>query len=148
MDGYDKSVMVALLPTTVDWCHIALPHLTVVYVGEKADLRPSIYNELAKDAVSVAQTYEEVDLQVNRVRTFGGGRDPFVDALTFEPTPTLLQIRKKFERWNGSEFPFNPHATIGPVGSAQKIPDSVLFDRISVCWGREMVTYLLRQPTR
>ena len=147
--GYEKSVMVALLPTTRDWTHLALPHLTLVYVGEIDAVRPTLYNELAKDAMTAADSFGNLDIPVVGVDEFGGGDQPTVDALRLVPTTQLLALRRIFDRYNGSQWTeFDPHVTVGPVGSATVVPDTILFDRISVCWGKEMVSYLFRQPDR
>ncbi len=64
MDDFSDSVMIALLPTTSDWCHIELPHLTLVYVGEMDDLKPTVFNELAKDAAMLAMMARPITLNV------------------------------------------------------------------------------------
>ncbi len=48
MNDFQDSVMVALLPTTSEWCHIELPHMTLVYAGEKKNLKATAFNDLAK----------------------------------------------------------------------------------------------------
>ena|SRR5690348_14997775 len=139
-------VMVALLPMTNDWCKIELPHLTLVYVGTTEDLKPGDFNELAKDASMLASLSSSLTVSVIGVKQFGPDNDK-VDALDLRPTPELWAMRRALESWNASQFPFNPHCTIGPVGSAATldfIPRALAFDKIYVGWGTECLTFSLR----
>lgn len=139
------SVMIAFLPTTSDWCKIDLPHMTLVYCGSKSDLKPSDFNELAKDAAALALLVDPFWLVVNGVEAFGPPGDQ-VNALKFQPTTDLWAMRRQVEKWNKSEFPFNPHATIGPVTPfVDNTPRSVGFDRLFLGWGDENLTFLLRR---
>ena len=143
MNDFSTSVMVALLPTTSDWCQIELPHLTLVYAGTIEELRSMDRNVLAKTAVSLAMTSKPITLFVKRLEVFGE-EDP-VDVLTLVPTPELIAMRMILDSWNRSEYKdYKPHVTIGPAGSFDgDIPDTITFDRISVCWGSEHLTYSL-----
>lgn len=143
MDDYDDSVMLALLPVTNDWCKLECPHMTLVYVGKKKDLKPSAFNELAKDAASIAMLCSQLTVKVQGVETFGD--DEKVDVLTLQPTPELWAMRRTVESWNASEYPFRPHATIGPQGSfIENIPMYLAFNRIMVGWGEEKIIFWLK----
>lgn len=146
MDDFKDSVMVALLPATSSWCRIELPHLTLVYAGETKDLEAGAFNELAKDATSLAMLTRPITLAVTGVEVFG--EEDKVDVLRFASTSELDAMRHAVERWNKSEFPFRPHATIGPVGTSfvvqQQLPEYVTFDRILVGWGEERLTFWLK----
>lgn len=143
MEDFQNSVMVALLPTTSDWCHIALPHLTLVYVGEIPTLKPTAYNELAKIAIAIALSCESLTLNIMGIDILGNVDK--VEVLLLEPSPALLAMRSVVESWNGSEFPFKPHTTIGPLGSngGAVLPSSLIFDRVMVGWGASQLTYKL-----
>lgn len=146
MPDTKNSVMIALLPTTSDWCKIELPHLTLVYAGEVDTLRPGDFNSLAKEASSLAMVSHPLTLGVTGVEIFGD--EEKVDALTFHPSQELLAMRAIVEDWNASEFPFNPHATIGPVEtfrpSIVDIPSSLLFDKLMVGWGNDRLIFRLQ----
>lgn len=143
MPDFSTSVMVALIPTTNDWCRIKLPHLTLVYAGEMKDLKASNYNDLAKDASLISMNSKPITLKVKEVGIFGSTDK--VDVLRLESTPELAKMRKTVAHWNASEFPFNPHVTIGPTGPVnKKIPGSVTFNQILVGWGEEMLTFWLK----
>jgi len=143
MKDFSDSVMVALLPVTSEWCHIELPHMTLVYAGEKKKLKPTAFNDLAKDAASLAMLSNPVSLKVLRTETFGD--EDKVDVLRLAPTPELLAMRKVVEHWNASEYPFKPHATIGPAGMYDA-PTllHITFNRIMVGWGEEQLTFWLK----
>jgi 2'-5' RNA ligase len=143
VDRFKTSVMIALLPVNSDWCRIELPHMTLVYAGKIEDLKPTAFNAMAKDAVSIAMLSRPVSLKVMGVEVFGD--EEKVDVLKFQRTPEVSSMRNIVERWNVSENPFNPHATIGPTGTFNpNIPDYVLFDRILVQWGEESLTMWLK----
>lgn len=146
MDDFKKSVMVALLPIGCGWSKIELPHLTLVYAGEIADLDPADFNKLAKDAASIALMNRPISLQVSDVEVFG--EEDKVDVLKFKSTSELEAMRHVVESWNQSEFPFRPHATMGPVGTRmlvqQQIPEYVTFDRVYVGWGEQSLTFLMK----
>lgn len=134
--------MIALLPITTDWCRIELPHLTLVYVGETKDLEPTVFNELGKDASMLAALSRPITLKVMAVEIFG--EEEKVDVLKLQPSPELWSMRRAVERWNASEFPFNPHCTIGPAGmSSMDYPRYLAFNRILVSWGEEKLTFSL-----
>jgi hypothetical protein len=149
MDAADgpvsESVMVALLPTTTDWCHIELPHMTLVYVGDKSKLKSTDFNDLAKDAAMLATLSGVVVLRVMIKEVFGPPGDQ-VDVYRLLPSSELLAMRRAVEPWNASEFPFSPHVTIGPVGTIVDMPPTyVAFDRILVAWGAESLTFWLKR---
>lgn len=138
------SVMIALLPTTTDWCHIPLPHMTLVYAGLLKDQKLDAFNELAKIAFGLASDRKPITLKVTGVRIFGGGVDEKVDVLRLRSTPELAEMRRSVESWNASDFPFNPHATIGPTGQMiTNVPESLTFDRIMVGWGEQKLVFPL-----
>ena len=147
MNEFSQSVMIALLPTTQEWCHIELPHMTLVYVGEIPDLRVSTLPEISKDVYDLAKNFPSQTLTVLGVEIFGKGDDE-VDVFRLFPTRELLQMRQEVERWNGSEYrQYAPHATIGPVGTADRlesIPETLTFDRIVLSWGNENLMYMLQ----
>lgn len=143
MPDFSTSVMVALMPTTSDWCRIKLPHLTLVYAGEMKDLKPTVFNELAKAASDIALRSEPITLKVKDVSIFGSTDK--VDVLRLQSTPKLASMRRAVEKYNASDHTFNPHVTIGPAGSEIKnIPSNVSFDRIAVGWGDEILTFLFK----
>lgn len=144
-DDYPNSAMICLLPIMDDWCQIKLPHMTLVYVGEVADLKPSDFNNLAKDASSIAAITNSMTVRTMGVDVFG---DPGqqVDVIKLQPTLQLLALRRFVEDWNASEYPFNPHCTIGPRGSSAQvqIPPAIAFDRIAVRWGEDLISFSLK----
>lgn len=141
-EDHSTDVMIALLPTTTEWCRIKVPHMTLVFAGEIKDLRPGTLNEMAKVALDLALACTRMDLVVMKVDIFGD--DEPVEVFRLRPEPQLLAMRSVVEHWNASEFPFNPHVTVGPVGSVgESIPDSIRFDRIAVAWGDSLLTYKL-----
>lgn len=143
MDDFKDSVMVALLPVTSDWCRIDCPHMTLVYAGEKKDLKPTVFNELAKDAASLAMLSGMITLKVQGVDVFGD--EDKVDVLRLQPSPELWAMRRAVEEWNASEYPFRPHVTVGPVGKPLiEIPSYIAFNRIMVGWGDEQLTFWLK----
>lgn len=142
MDG----VMISFLPTYTEWCQQDFPHMTLVYCGTTDELKASDLNDLAKDAISVAKLTRAFGLEVTGVEVFGDDAEK-VDVLTLYPTPALLLARKIVERWNASEHDFNPHATIGPEGSASwgrvPIPTQLYFDRVAVSWAERNLIFPL-----
>jgi 2'-5' RNA ligase len=143
MDDFSDSVMIALLPVTNDWCHIDLPHMTLVYAGLTKDLKPTVFNELAKDAASIATLANPPFLKVLGTDIFGD--EDKVDVLRLQPTPELWAMRRAVENWNVSEHPFNPHVTIGPTGSfIEETPRYLAFNRIMVGWGKESLIFWLK----
>lgn len=138
-------VMIAFLPTTSEWCKLELPHMTLVYAGSKADLTPTDFNDLAKDAAAIAMLVPSFCLNVMSLDVFGPDDDK-VNVLRFRPTPELTTMRGMVEKWNKSEFPFNPHATIGPATDLAPVypPTVVGFDRIMVGWGEEQIVFYLK----
>src|SRR4051794_22202162 len=144
MDAADASesegVMIALLPTTSEWSKLKLPHLTLVYAGVKSDLKPTQFNELAKDTAMLAALSTSMGLLVVAKETFGPNSD--VDAFRLQPTTELWAMRRAVEKWNASEHPFNPHVTIGPTGTfVEFVPRSIYFDRMYLGWGDESLTF-------
>lgn len=144
MDDFSDSVMIALLPTSSDWCKIDLPHLTLVYAGEKDDHPETAFNELAKDACTIAMLSNRLHTRVLGTEVFG--EEDKVDVLRLELSPELLAMRKIVEHWNASQFPFRPHVTVGPAGEGDQLicPQTISFDRVMVGWGEERLTFNLK----
>lgn len=143
MTDHDDKVMVAFLPTTSEWCHIDLPHLTLVYAGDKSKLSILDFNNLLKDAFQIAALTRPFALATQDVTVFGD--DEPVDVIRLRPTPELWAARHFLEHWDVSKHLFNPHVTVGPVGSAvYPIPQMIGFNRIVVSWGSENMTSWLR----
>lgn len=147
MDDHSTGVMVALLPITTDWCQIKLPHVTMVYCGKTTELKPTVFNDLAKDTSALAAMSRPLTVKVMGVEIFGGGEDERVDVLRLQMTPELFAMRRFLEKWNASEFNFRPHATIGPAGSSfgKEIPSYLAFDRLCVQWGDDMLMFNMRR---
>ena len=145
MKDFSGSAMIALLPTETDWCKIELPHLTLVYAGEIKDLRPSDFNEMAKDASALSMISWPVSLKVSGTDVFGD--EDKVNVLRFHPSSELLAMRRAVESWNASEYPFNPHVTIGPIHvlPPEPLPMYLTFDRILVSWGEDNITFWLKR---
>lgn len=137
--------MIALLPVTSEWCRIELPHLTLVYVGETKDQKPTAFNELAKDASMLAALSSPLTLRVLGVDVFGD--EEKVDVLRLQPSPELWAMRRVVEKWNGSEHSFRPHVTMGPTGTGTFIeqPSYLAFNRMMVAWGKENITFWLNR---
>lgn len=138
-------VMIALLPISSDWCNIDLPHMTLVYSGKIEDHSPSDFNDMAKDAASIAMLAKPITLAVTGIKPMGPPED-VVAALMLRSTTELMAMRNFVERWDRSEYPeFVPHATIGPYPVSQPLDVGyVAFDRIMVSWGTERITFWLR----
>jgi len=143
MDEHKQNVMVALRPITSDWCAIALPHLTLVFAGDKADLKPTDFNNLAKTVASIAMNTSPIQLNVIGFDVFGPEGER-VDVLRLQANPTLREVQRRVSEWSVSEFPFNPHCTIGPEGSRRILPLALAFDRIMLSWGEEELNFWLR----
>lgn len=139
----NDGVMIALLPITTEWSKLDMPHLTLVYAGTTADVKLTDFNELAKDTGSLAMLSGYIQLRVQGVEVFGDTDK--VNVLKLQPTSELLAMRRSIQDWNASEFPFNPHCTIGPVGGPVDYTPSVLgFDRIMAAYGNESLTFWLK----
>jgi 2'-5' RNA ligase len=137
-------VMVALLPNPTNWYKGPdFPHLTVVYAGDIMSLPMAMFNELAKDAITVARSTPAMVLDVLSVDVMGEGER--VDVLTMKPTTELLRARDWLKKWNASQYPdFIPHVTIGPEGSAEgPMPVKLYFDTLMVAWGNRQLTFPL-----
>lgn len=142
MDGYNESIMFAFLPTTSDWCSLELPHMTLVYGGEIKDLPTYAFNEMAKDASYLSSLVRPFTLEVIDVEVFGD--EEKVNVLKLRSTQELLAARSFVEKWNKSQYPFNPHATIGPVGSLPAIiPSRLHFNRLILSWGNDNLVFQL-----
>lgn len=147
MDPADASpsdqAMIALLPTTTDWCTLDLPHMTLVYAGPINKLKSTDFNELAKDACAIAAMANPFYLTVQEKTVFGPPEDQ-VDVFRLMPTTLLWAMRRTVEDWSASEFEFTPHVTIGPVGTNVEFPPkSIGFDRVYVGWGDEQLTFMM-----
>jgi 2'-5' RNA ligase len=137
---HDESIMIALLPTSSEWCHIALPHLTLVFCGKISfyEKNPLAFNDMCKDACTIAMLGRPLTLPVTTREKFGNWGDGEVDVFRLGLTPELKAMRNIVEQWTQSEFDFNPHVTIGPVGSPVPDPPKYIsFRRIGVFWGRK-----------
>jgi len=146
-EDFSQSVMLALLPINSDWCKIALPHMTLVYAGQIPDLSATAFNDLAKDAYSLSVLSPgSITLSTIGIDEFGGDDDDSdpVEVIKLLPTPRLLSMRELVSRWNASQYPFNPHCTIGPKGSYDGVvPGMIAFDRIYVGYGTQSITFFL-----
>lgn len=132
--------MIALLPITDDWCRIDFPHMTLVYAGLVDELKQTDFNALAKDASDLALLSRPLTIRVIGVEVFGDTEK--VNVLRLQPVPELWAMRRVVEKWNASQFPFKPHATIGPaVDFPQNVPPALAFDRVCVGWGDEKLVF-------
>jgi hypothetical protein len=107
----------------------------------------SAFNELAKDAITVARTLPPQALDVTGVDVLGEGEK--VDVLSLKATPELLRARDMVKKWNASQYPdFMPHVTVGPEGSAEgQLPVKLYFDQLMVAWGNRQLTFPLGYDT-
>ena len=141
MADYEDDVMVALLPIHTDWANIEFPHLTLVYAGKKKDMSPSSLDGLSKAALSIAMLGTPVTLRTLMKDVFGNGTadSPKMDVLRFHPNLDLLKMRSLVQDWDASEHPFNPHLTVGPVGTwdFSSSPVMVAFDVVCLAVGNE-----------
>jgi 2'-5' RNA ligase len=135
-------VMIAFLPNPTNWYKGPdFAHLTLIYAGDITDLPVSAFNELAKDAITVARTMPPFSLDVVGVDVLGD--EEKVDVLTLKPIPELLRARDLVEHWNGSQHKdFIPHVTVGPEGSAEgSLPVKLYFDQLMVAWGNRQLLF-------
>jgi 2'-5' RNA ligase len=141
-----NGVMLAFLPTNTEWCKQELPHMTLVYCGTTEEVSEAMFSDIAKDSLLVANMMRHpFSLDVTGVEVFGGNGDgPKVDVLRLGPTPQLVLARRLVQHWNASQHPFNPHATVGPEGSAEgELPTQLFFDRILASWGPKKLIFRL-----
>jgi 2'-5' RNA ligase len=145
MDDYRNSVMVALLPVLAPWAKVAMPHLTLAYVGEKQDLKPTDFNYLAKTAADIAMKHHRIHLMVDGFDVFGEEPNK-VEVVKLRPIPALVDMRRRVADWDADKaFPFKPHVTVGPRGSLDGgVPPMVAFDRITVSWGEDNINFWLK----
>jgi 2'-5' RNA ligase len=134
--------MIALVPSSSEWCHRELPHMTLVYAGPTDKLNPADFNEMGKTVLDLARRFTPPVLDVAEPKIFGGVEDGYVDVLTLKRTQDIDKMRSEVEGWNASKHPFAPHVTVGPAGSLEgEIPKQILFDKIMLAWGdRKLVT--------
>lgn len=144
MDNQGNSIMVAVLPQSYEWCKLELPHTTIIYGGEVASSKPTMFNELGKLASTVAELTSVFLVKVTGVQIFG--EEEKVSVLVLEKTKELVQLRRTFEKWDDSDFStYRPHATIGPEGTnINPVPMYLVFDRLSVVWGDQILTFRLK----
>lgn len=148
----ETSAMIALLPVNSDWCRQDLPHMTLVYAGEIGGRSDADFNELAKDAASIAMLCRPISLRVTGIEVFG--TDEKVDVLRLQMSSELEAMRRTVERWNASEHSFKPHCTIGPLGSSvslqqtMDVPRWVAFDRVLAAWGEKSLTFVMNSGSR
>ena len=146
MEDHTQDVMVALRPVDSQGYGVALPHLTLAYASEKAELKPTDFNELAKTIASISMETPPVQLFTNGLDVYGEEPNK-VEVIKFRTTPTLMRMRQRVASWNKSAWPFNPHMTIGPVGTSRlgmQIPQVMVFDRIMLSWGEEELNFWLK----
>lgn len=143
-EDHSKDGMIALLPTTTDWCKIELPHMTVVYLGDIEILDMDAYSDLCKRAAAVAQVTGPIGAKVMGTEVLGD--EEKVNTLKLEPSPQLMALREFFDEWDQSEFDFHPHCTIGPADglTPEMIPMYLMFDRLMIGWGDDVITFNLR----
>lgn len=143
MDNEEEHLgMIALLPASSEWCRSAMPHMTIVFLGDIKKLKKYVFNELVKRTSSVARLTKPIFTKVLGVEVFG--EEEKVDVLRLESTPEIMAIREIFEEWDVSEHSFKPHATIGPTGfTNSEVPLYLVFDKITIGWGEEYITFSL-----
>lgn len=144
--NFSVGVMIALIPTNTEWCKQKCPHMTLVYVGTTDELNPTMFNELGKEASDLAVLSRPLTLKVTGTAEFGGDTvdNPPVEVFTLESTVELRALRRAVEKWSASEWPFNPHVTIGPRGTMVENPPTFLrFDKLMVAWGDEELVFSL-----
>jgi 2'-5' RNA ligase len=118
--------------------------MTLVYCGTIDDVSYAQFGDIAKDAISVTRLIPRpFALDVTGIEQFGGNDDgPRVDVLKLASTPEVELARRHVQIWNASEHPFNPHATIGPEGSAEgELPTKLYFDRVLAQWGPKSLIF-------
>lgn len=154
MDTNETSVIVALIPQDDSWCKIEPAHMTMIYVGETTNLKPTRFNELAKDVSSISMLMNPIMAKVSGTDVLG--EEERVDVMMISPTPEILAIRRLLEQWDDGNFPeFLPHVTVGPEGSLMNwssqmnerppYPMYLNFDRIAVFWGSERLNFWLKK---
>lgn len=142
MGEFSNSGMIALLPSASSWFQVKLPHLTLAYLGEIDRLSPSVRNEATKAILTIGHSFPPVTVPLV-ARELLGPEAP-VDALVFQPNDALLEIRKRVEEWNVSDYVFKPHVTIGDQGvSIVDAPEFLTFNRILLSWGDDNVSFKL-----
>lgn len=135
-------VMLAFVPTDGEWCKQPDPHMTLVYCGSIEEVPFEKFNDLAKDAITLARTMRPFTLDVLGVDVFGD--EEKVDVLRLESTSMVQMARSFVEKWNASQHPFNPHATVGPQGSAEGLlPTKLYFEEIQAVWGNRELRFRL-----
>lgn len=145
MNDHSDQVMMAFLPAgNTGWCHIELPHVTVVYGGRIGrDIGPAGKHALLMRATQIAQRIGPFRTDVTGTDVFGHDEEA-VSVLTLDHSPEMHYARSLVEEFNASEYTvFRPHATVGPPGSVDKVPGSLRFDRLAVSWGTEHTEFPL-----
>lgn len=140
-DGYDDSIMVALLPKGETGSKLELPHLTVIYGGEIPEMTARETFDLIGTFISVMDGTPIPPLKVTGLEIFGD--DEKVEVLTFASNPELDRLRTIFEPHHKSQYKeFKPHLTMGPVGSVRNknLPDTVEFNRLILAFGDRKIT--------
>jgi len=146
MADHSNSVMIALLPKSSEWARVKYPHLTLVFCGKKDEMSATNFSDMVKDASALSATSSVVRLESLGTDVFGKGdaESPYVEVLKFKHTAQLWGMRRFVERWDKSEFDFNPHVTVGPPGTMFAAPHSVFFTSLCVKWGNESIDFSLR----
>lgn len=142
----EDHVMVALLPIFSDGMQVDYPHLTLVYAGKASTQTTQSLDGLAKAAASLAMLCRPITLRTLTKDVFGEGTEenPRVDVFRFHPNLDLLKMRTVVEDWNASQFPFNPHITVGDEGSwVGEVPRMIAFDKVSFAVGKNYQEFQL-----
>ena len=146
MSEHSDSSMIAFLPDEASWVQQKLPHLTLVYAGPIAEAGSSLKRDLLLETSLLAAFVPRLWLPVLGVDQFGDDVDR-VDVLRLLRTVPLDVARRMVESYSKSQHKtYNPHVTIGPVGSANQVdlPKGVFFSRVMLSWGDDHVVFDLR----
>jgi 2'-5' RNA ligase len=133
--------MVALFPTETAWCHIKIPHVTIIYLEDVDSLESDVFYEISKKVSDLALVTKVFSEKVTGIEVFG--EDERVEVLRLNKGPRLLEFKNLLTIWDFGSFPdFKPHATIGPIGSSDQNPPLILtFDRIAIGWGDDYFVF-------
>lgn len=151
MEDKQTKVIVALLPTDDSWCKVEPAHMTLIYVGEREKFSTSKFLGLVKDVAAIAILSNPIMAKILGQDVFG--EDEKVDVLLVTSTPEILSIRRMLEKWDTGDFPsFEPHVTVGPVGTindwnSQSVPMPIYlnFDRIAILSGEDRIPFWLKK---
>jgi len=143
MNTNKTKVIVSLIPDDTSWCLQDSPHMTLVYVGEIEEVKNYELGNLFKEVSELAKVTRPVLAKVDGHDIFG--EEEKVDVLVISKEKPIMDLRKSLSHWDKSIFPtFEPHATIGPVGSfTGKIPMYLLFGKIEIMMGDTVLPFWL-----